>query len=248
VRIFSPVLPLALAVTLAAALAGCGTGGAAPRSSPASSPPAPTPAARAELAARAAAAQDQVAVSFYALRPPGGAEDRTVMVVRAADGGWRVDIAGGALGGTTDISIIGTASGLFQCGPDGCVQVDELTPEVDPRVHHVFTDWLDVLTDRSAAVSVSAAAPPDGVTGECFGVEPSAASLVPPLDAGVYCYEVDGTLTGAELELGTLTLTGSGEAAPPTVDLPGPVVAAEPLPTASPTPSPTPSPSPTRTP
>jgi hypothetical protein len=209
------------------------------------------------VAARAPAAQDLVAVSFYTLRPPEGDEDRTVMVVRAADGGWRVDIAGGALGGTTDVTIAGTASGLFHCGPDGCVQVDELTPDVDPRVQHVFTDWLDVLTDRSAAVSVSAAAPPEGVSGQaraaesgdtqCFGVEPSAASLVPPLDAGVYCYQVDGTLTGAELELGTLTLTGSGDAAPPTVDLPGPVVAGEPLPTASPTPSPAPSPAPTRT-
>jgi hypothetical protein len=234
---------LLLTLALASALAGCGTGGAAPRSSPPAPEPAPTPAARAELAARAAAAQDLVAVSFYALRPPGGDEDRTVMVVRAADRSWRVDIPGGGLGGTADVSIAATGDGLFHCGPAGCVRVDELTPEVDPRVQHVFTDWLDVLTDRSAAVSVSAAEPPDGVTGgDCFAVEPSAASLVAPLDAGVYCYQVDGTLTGAVLELGSLTLTGAGQAAPPSIDLPGPVIAGEPVPTASPTPSPTPTP------
>jgi hypothetical protein len=237
--------PGVVAVTLAAvALAGCGAGKTAPRSSPTSSPPAPTPAARAELAARAAAAQDLAAVSFYTLRTPGSDEDRAVMVVRAADGGWRVDIAGGALSGTTDVSVAATADGLFQCGPPGCVRVDELAPAADPRVQHVFTDWLNVLTDRSAALSVSLAQPLDGAAGKCFGVQPSAASLLAPVDAGVYCFEADGTLTAAEIELGRLTLTGSGDVAPSSVDLPGPVVAGEPLPTASPTPSPAPTPTP----
>lgn len=237
------------ALVMAGVLAGCGSGDGPPGSAPTSTPSAdaPAPAPRTALAARAAAAQDLVAVSFYALVTPDHPEERTVMVVRAADGGWRVDIPGGALGGTADVSIIGTGESLFQCRlpdppePAGCVEVDPLPDTADPRVHHVFTDWLDVLTDRSAAVAVSEAPALDGApAGDCFSVEPSAASLVAPLDAGVYCYQPDGTLTGAELTLGTLTLVGTDAAAPPSVELPGPAAPGEPLPTASPTPSPSP--------
>ncbi|HEY8451804.1 MAG TPA: hypothetical protein VIL54_06240 [Natronosporangium sp.] len=245
-----------LAVTIAVAsgmallaAAGCGGGGQAPDPSPEPPAPPPTPGPRADLAARAAAAQDLVAANAYTLQPPSSDQLRPVLVVRAADGGWRVDISGGALGGTADLSIVRTEQGLFQCGPPGCVRVDELPPAADPRVQHVFTDWLDVLRDRSAPLSVSAAEPlPGADPGDCFAVQPSAASLLAPVDAGVYCYRVDGTLTAAQLGLGNLTLTSAGQAAPGSVELPGPVITGEPIPTASPTPSPTPSEAPSERP
>lgn len=259
------VPPLLLSV----ALAGCGGDGGPPGASPGpSGGPDPTPAARADLAARAAAAQDLVGVALYAFGRPGvepsaspAAGDRTIMVVRAADGSWRVDVPGGALGGTVDVSIVTTADGMFHCTlarppePGGCVPVEPLPAAADPRVQHVFTDWLDVLTDRSAAVAVAHAPVPDGLPGgggadgaggedgRCFAVQPSSASLLAPLDGGVYCYRPDGTLTAARLGLGDLTLVSADPVAPPAVELPGPVVpGGDPLPTASPTPSPTPSP------
>ncbi|MPZ26794.1 MAG: hypothetical protein GEV12_10140 [Micromonosporaceae bacterium] len=272
---------VAVSVALGATLAGCGAGGGPPGQSPTRSGGLdPTPAARTELAARAAAAKDLVGVAIYTHTPPGGAQagtpagagegagdpssspaagggERTVMVVRAADGSWRVDIPGGALGGTVDVSIAATADGLFHCTlatpPErgGCVPVDELTAEVDPRLQHVFTDWLDVLTDRTAALAVAHVPVLDGMGGtggRCFAVQPTSASLLAPLDGGVYCYQPDGTLTGAQLGLGDLTLVSADPAAPPSVALPGPVVAGgEPLPTATPTPSPTRSPAATST-
>lgn len=261
-------VPTAVAATvilaLGPAVAGCGGGGAAPGAPPVTPLPTGLPtgdpprSARAELAAHAAAAQDLAGVSVYTLAAA-GRPDRSILVVRATDGSWRVDVPGGALGGTADVSIVATPDGQFQCAlaaPPArgeCVPVpaDGLTGATDPRVQHVFTDWLEVLTDRSAAVAVAHADPPAGVAGRCFAVQPSSASLLAPLDAGTYCFEPDGTLTGAELELGTLTLTGADRTAPPSVDLPGPVVpGGEPLPTASPTPPPgsTPSPGPTPSP
>jgi hypothetical protein len=230
------ILPLA-----AATLAGCAGGGGPPPPLPPADPP---PAARAELAARAAAAQDLVGTGVYTLIPPGGAA-RTIRVIRAADGGWRVDIPGGALGGTVDVSIANTGGETYQCalglppvGPPplgtGCVRADPLAPEVDPRVQHLFTDWLEVLTDRSAAVAITAGPVLPGVSGECYTVQPSAASLEAPLAAGVYCFETDGTLTGARLDLGELTLTGTDPVAPRSVELPAAVVRGQPLPTASP--------------
>jgi hypothetical protein len=249
-RVPRPLLPLALGLALAGtpAAAGCAAGGEPPPLP--SDSPAPAPPARAELAARAAAAQDLVGVTVYTLVTR-GRPDRTVLVVRAADGSWRVDVPGGALGGTADVSIVSTEAGMFHCAlatppePGSCVRVEALGPEVDPRVQHVFTDWLDVFTDRSAAVAVAPATRPSGVGGSCFAVQPSAASLEAPLDAGIYCFHPDGTLTGASLELGELTLASDGGAPPPTIDLPGPVVDGRPLPTASPTPPPSPTATPT---
>jgi hypothetical protein len=112
----------------------------------------------------------------------------------------------------------------------------------DPRVQHVFTDWLEVLTDRRAALAVSRARQLPGVRGACFSVESNSASLAAPLDVGIYCYATDGTLTGARLGFGTLVLTGTPAAAPPAVTLAGPTVDRTPLPmTSPPPPSPTPS-------
>lgn len=227
--------------------AGCGAGGGAPGSAPSPGEPTPVASARADLAARAAAARDLTGISVYALDRPDGV-DGPVMVVRAADGAWRVDVPGGALGGTVDVAIAATAGSQFQCAlpprEPGCVRVDRLTLDLDPRVQHVFTDWPDVFTDRAAPLAVAAAPPLPEVGGECYSVEPSTASLVPPVDAGVYCYQPDGILTGARLALGTLTLVSTDPAAPALVELPGPVVATDPLPTTAPPPSPSPPPSP----
>lgn len=242
---------------VAVLLAGCGDGDPPPVEPPATSPPPVTGAAvRAELAARAAAASDLVGVRLYRVSSP-DLPDREMVVVRAADGSWRVDLTGGAWSGTLDIAMIGIGGQLYHCTlptppqPTRCVAVSGLTEETDPRVHHLFSDWLDVLRDRSAPVAVSGAPVPEGVGGQCFSVQPSAASLVPPLDPGIYCFDSDGTLTGAQLPLGTITLIGSDPATPDTVTLPGPVVEESPpslvapSPTATPSETPTPSPVPT---
>jgi hypothetical protein len=239
------------ALVITGALAGCGSdpvpaGAAAPSAS--AVPTEPTE-ARDVLAARAAAAKDRRMVAFYTLSTTDRA-DRTVTVTRAVDGGWRVDIPGGALDGTADVAVARTREGLFQCelpsaqrpvGPS-CVRVSgpkgRLAAAADPRVQHVFVDWLDVLTDRGAAIAVTATRPLPGVRGSCFSVETNAASLAAPLDVGIYCYDRDGTLTGARLGFGTLMLAGAPAAAPPAVTLPGPVVGGEPLPMVSPTPTP----------
>jgi hypothetical protein len=165
-----------------------------------------------------------------------------------------VGIPGGALGGLADIAIyhsgsalhhcvLGAASGTVGTRPDlgpltpSCVVVPALSPEDDPRVHHVFTDWIDALVDRATALSVTASALA-GADGACFSVESTAAALAPPVDPGVYCYADDGTLTGVATGFGTLLLTGPVAAAPPSVALPAPVVPGAPLPTSAP-PAPT---------
>ncbi|MGW0431842.1 hypothetical protein ACWDV4_04745 [Micromonospora sp. NPDC003197] len=210
---------------------------------------APANEARAQLAALAAAAADRHLVASYTMtvaeRP-----NRTVVVTHAADRTWRVDIPGGALGGTADISIVQTASGIFQCAlqspqrpePTTCVRVappnGRIASKIDPRVQHLFTDWRSVLIDRQAPLAVSTSRPLPGTRGTCFSVDSTSASLAAPLDVGIYCYDADGTLTGVRVAFGTLVLAGTPSPAPPTVTLPGPVVDGEPLGmTAPPTPS-----------
>lgn len=219
--------------------------------------------ARAQLAALAAAAQDRHLAALYTLTVP-GRPDRTVAVTSASDGSWRVDIPGGALGGTADVSVAQTRGGLFQCAlpsaarptPE-CVRVADadgpLPAKIDPRVQHAFSDWRGVLTDRQAPLLVVASTPLPGARGTCFAVESTFASLQPPLDVGTYCYDGDGTLTAARLAFGTLVLAGTPTAAPPAIALPGPVVDGEPLGMALPSPQPSaaapvvsPSPTPAR--
>ncbi|MEU7960250.1 hypothetical protein [Micromonospora humida] len=223
-------------------LAGCASDG--PDAPPTGSPSAPTPvevdSARDELAALAAAARDRHLTARYTLAGTGG-PTREITVTSANDGSWRVDVPGGALGGTADIALTATRDGLFQCGlpsagrpePASCVRLgdrDDAVPHrLDPRVQHPFTDWLEVLTDRRTALSVSTATTPPGVPGTCYVVESTAASLHPPLDVGVYCYQPDGTPTFVRAALGTLTLAGPPGPAPDTVPLAGPVVPGEPL-------------------
>ncbi|MFY1674671.1 hypothetical protein ACN27G_32825 [Plantactinospora sp. WMMB334] len=232
-------------------LAGCGTDAPAPAAS--TPAPASRPADdRDRLAALAAAAQDRHLTAVYTLAVD-GRPDRSISVVRATDRSWRVDIPAGALGGTVDVSMARTSAGLFQCtlpptgqpetagqpGSAGCVRVADpgqpLAPGIDPRIQHPFTDWPEVLTDRQAPLSVSAATLP-GARGSCFAVESTSASVDPPLDPGIYCYAPDGTLTAARLPDGTLTLAGTPTAAPATVTLSGPLVDREPLAIAGPPP------------
>lgn len=225
------------------ALAG-GCGGAPPApvsaSSPAAEPTAPA-SARGQLAARVAASLDERYVAGYTLTGDGRAPS-TVTVTIAMDGSWLVAITGGALGGTVDVAVAGSASGLYQCAlsgtSPGCVRVAAPSGQVpaaaDPQLQHVFTDWLGVLTDRQAAISVGTAAALPGSRGECFSIEPSSASLATPVDPGIYCYDTDGTLTAAALPMGTLTLAGSPAPAPPTAVLPAPIVSRDPLPIADP--------------
>ncbi|MDG4773502.1 hypothetical protein [Solwaraspora sp. WMMD792] len=215
---------------------GTPTGEQSP-SAPGSAPPAEP---RAQLAAAAAAASDLRMTAFYTLQTP-GRPDRTVAVTLAEDGGWRVDIPGGApgsasgTGGTGDVAMAQNADGLFRCAlPSAanpvtpyCVRLGDpdaaVEPALDPRLHHLFADWRAVLADRRAPLAVSVTEPLDGVDGTCFSVESTTTSLQPPLDVGIYCYRPDGTLTGARVELGTLLLAGQPGAAPPSITLPGPV-------------------------
>ncbi|MGC5334737.1 hypothetical protein [Micromonospora sp. DT62] len=239
--------PLALA--LPALLVACTADEPVTRPTPTSTPvPAGVGAARDELAALAAAAQDRHLVASYTLRAP-ESPDRTILVTSANDGSWRVDVPGGALGGTADVSFAATADGLFQCAlpsaarpePATCVRLgdrDEAVPRrLDPRVQHPFTDWLDVLTDRRAPLAVSPAEPPPGASGACYSVETTSASINAPLDVGIYCYDADGTPTAVRTASGTLILAGTPAPAPATVQLAGPVVDAEPLGTAAPDPT-----------
>jgi hypothetical protein len=228
-------------VLLAVVAAGCDSA-AAPTPTPTSSAASPAPAvdARATLAALAALAEDRRYAAVYTLDTTGRPQ-RQVVATTAMDGNWRVDIPGGALGGAADVSIVQIQAGVFQCSlpsaadptPPACVKVadpDEPVPaKYDPGVQRVLHDWLAVFTDREAALSVSPAAPLDGVQGSCYAVESISAALRAPFDVGIYCYAADGLPTGARVAFGELRLAGAPGTAPPTVELPGPVVGGDPL-------------------
>jgi hypothetical protein len=242
------VCAVALIASGAAGCSGDDTPVATPPTTSASIPPAGTD-ARVELAAKAAAAEDRRFTAYYTLDTQ-GRDQRAVTVTSATDGTWRVDVPGAALGGTADIAIAQIEAGVFQCNlpsemrpiDSTCVRVvdpnDRIPNRFDPDVQHLFTDWLEVLTDRQAPLSVSVARPLDGVKGTCYAIESISASLESPLDAGIYCYADDGLLTGARVSFGTLKLAADPDAPPPSVELPGPVVAGEPLGKAAPPPPP----------
>ncbi|MFI5493379.1 hypothetical protein [Actinoplanes sp. NPDC051859] len=243
------VLPALAAALLTAGLVACGD--AAPAEKPAASSPAPAPAdtdARIDLAARAALAQDYRFAALYTFTSP-DRPDRSIVATVATDGSWRVDIPGGVLGGTADVSITETAAGLFQCAiPSAtnpvvpfCVRVADRGKRVpkkyDPKVQRVFRQWLSVFTDRQAALSVSAAQPLPGSSGSCYSVDTISASLSAPVDVGIYCYADDGLLTAAKVGFGTLTIAGTPAAPPATIILPGPVIGGDPMGLAAPPPT-----------
>lgn len=232
------------------ALAGCSD--PPPVTSHESATPGPPTDARTMLAARAAMAKDLRQVAVYRLRTP-ERPDRTVTMTFAKDGGWRLDVPGTALDGTVDIALARTAAGLYQCAlpstahpASGCVRLSRVAAAYDPKLQHLFTDWLEVFMDRDAALAVSATDALPGVPGTCFAVDSSAVSVKAPIDAGIYCYADDGTLTGARTAVGTLSLTGTPTAGPASVTLPAAVTPGQPVPNASP-PPPSPSPSVTST-
>jgi hypothetical protein len=220
----------------AAALTTSGCGGSSrPPAIAADRTPLPSAApidARTQLAGLAATAKDRHFQAGYAWSQAGHSA-RTVSVVLAVDGSWRVDVPGA--------SVAGTRKGLYQCrlavDQPMCGKVaaagGTLPPSVDPRVQHPFVDWLDPMTDRQAALSVAQAPLLTGARGACFSIEANSAALTPPVDPGIYCYDVDGTLTGVRTSFGTLVLATAVAPGPATITLPGPVVAA-----ASPPPSP----------
>lgn len=228
--------------------AGCGPG-----TSPQSVPTNPTPPTATDndpagqLASRAAAALDRTYIAAYEYIPA-GAPARTLTVLVATDGTWRVDVPRGAMSGTADISIVRNAAGLYQCSlgkTATCVKVGTLATTADPKVQHVFVDWLSVLTDRDQAISVGLSRNLAGSAGTCYSVEPSAAALKAPMDAGILCYRDDGTLTAAAFTWGSVKLMADPVQPPPTAPLPGPIVPGKPLPLiAPPTPTPTASASP----
>jgi hypothetical protein len=210
------------------------------------------PADRDALAGLAAAAKDRRYVATYTLtaakRP-----DRTVTVAIGNDGSWVVAVPGGALDGLADVAVFRSGAGLFQCvlgpaaGSQGrrpdlppvsprCVRVSRLTERFDPRVHHIFTDWIDPLVDRATALSVTATDRLGGAEGRCFSVESTSAALAAPVDPGTYCYRVDGLLTAARVRFGTLRLTGTVADAPASVAMPAPRVDGDPVPMKAPPP------------
>ncbi|MCA2215797.1 hypothetical protein [Jidongwangia harbinensis] len=240
-------------VLLAGCLAACG-GDAAARPTPTTPPPssAAAPAtggdARVDLAGRAAQALDHRFAALYTLDSP-GAEPRSVVATVAVDGSWRVDIPGGALGGTADVSVVENTDGVFQCAlasatnpvTPGCVRVAEpgkrIPRDYDPKVHRIFRQWLTVFTDQQAPLSVAVSAPLPGAQGSCYSIDSISASLKAPVDVGIYCYADSGLLTAARVSFGTFTLVSTA-AAPASVTLPGPVTGGVPMPMTSPEPLP----------
>jgi hypothetical protein len=243
------------AVLLAGGAAACGgqpSAGPSPTTSD-SAPPDPSD-ARVQLAAIAALAQDHRFAALYHFQAD-GQPARNVVATVANDGSWRVDIAGGALGGTTDVAIVSLSTGVFQCSlasatnpvNSTCVRVADAGKRVpkasDPQVERVFRQWLTVFTDRQAALSVSPAQPLPGSQGSCYSVDSISASMNAPVDVGIYCYADNGLLTAAKVDFGTITIASAPVAPPAKVDLPGPVVDSTPLGLDSPSPQP-PSPTP----
>ena len=231
-------------ITGTALLAACSAGPPDPVVSQAATPAPAQTDARSLLAARVAVAKDQRYVAAYTLTVTGRAP-RTILVTVATDRTWRVDIQGGALGGTADVAIANRPEGQYQCPinpSNGCVKVagsnKRMPPGIDPRVQLVFISWLDVLLDRAIPMAVAPAAPLAGTSAPCFAVEPGVTAVAPPIDPGTFCYNDSGILTAAKLPLGQLMLTGEVVAAPPTIALPGPVITGSPLGTSPPPPPP----------
>jgi hypothetical protein len=243
-RLKASIPVLALAAFVISGCSGSSTRPASAADDPASSSIPPLD-ARTQLAGLVATAKDRHFTAGYTFTQT-GRPARTVTVTLAADGSWRVDVPGGALGGQVNLAVAGNRDGLYQCRLSGasptCVKATAgaLPAWADPQVHHPFVDWLDPLTDRRSAISVAAAPLLDGARGSCFSVEANTASLAAPVEPGVYCYDVDGTLTGLKVGFGTLVLATPAAPAPPTAALPGPVTGGPPLPVGAATPTPTP--------
>lgn len=207
--------------------------------------------AQSELAGRAAAAKDKHFTADYALTR-GDQDPVPVSVSIAGDGTWSVAVPGGASGGQADVTIAWNRQGYFQCVQGRRVVCTDIAREdgsipgrYDPRVQHVFTDWLDILRDRDVPVSVAytKALPGAGKESSCYSLERNSVAVAVPIPASVYCLRADGTITAVRSDFGTLRLSGEPAAAAANTKLPGDVVDDTPLSTAPP-----PKPTPTKTP
>ena len=241
------------ALLMLGGLAACGDDATKPAPSPSPAPPPAVDAdnSRADLVGRAALAQDKSYAALYSL-DDGSGTPRDVVATIGADGTWRVDVAKGAFGGTTDESIVSTPAGVYQCTvmtaanpiTPACVKVANpgkpVPKKYDPRVERLFRPALAVFTDRQAAISVTEVEPLAGAKGDCYSIDSISAALDAPVDVGIYCYSTDGVLTAVRVGFGILKLV-SQVPGPKTVALPGSVVDAAPMETASPTPPPVPS-------
>lgn len=230
-------------MSAALVLAGITACGDASEGAPAPSSEAPKPEvtsdARGALAARAALAMDKAYAALYSF-DDGHGEPRNVVATVGKDRTWRVDVSGGALGGTADVSIVSTAAGVFQCTlgsqsnpiTSTCVKVAKpgkrVPSEYDPQVERLFRQWLSVFTDRQAGLAVTEVQPLAGAKGSCFSIDSISASLADPVDIGVYCYAEDGVLTAARVGFGVVKLVSQIDG-PPTVPLPGPEVGNAPM-------------------
>jgi hypothetical protein len=246
-----PLLPTVILLTLG--LAACGSDDPAPTPTPSTSA-APVagadPDARADLAGRAALALDKPYAALYSL-DDGDGQARDVVATSAADGSWRVDVSRGVQGGTTDVSIVSLAAGVYQCTvataanpiTPACTKVaakgKRVPKKYSPKVERLFRPALTVFTDRESALAVTKVKPLEGAKGSCYSVDSISASLDAPVDVGIYCYAEDGVLTAARIGLGVLKMV-SQVAGPPTVPLPGPDTGAAPMTTATPPPPPPP--------
>jgi hypothetical protein len=246
-----PQLSKIAGAALVAAMLLTGCGGSTPVTAPSDASPKVAPKSpQGQLLARVAAAQDKRYGATYTLRKK-GKKDRTITVELANDGSWLIEVPGGARGGTRDVAIAGNSDGVYQCvlgGRASCVQVAKPGGKVpgayDPRVQHPFTDWLDVLIDTRAALSVAADSSLPVPRGDCFSVESNSVAMAPPMEAGVYCFDEEGVLTGARFSVGALVLSGGVEKPRTSIKLPGPVTAGRPMPTSPPPPKPSKSASP----
>ncbi|GIF25218.1 hypothetical protein BJ973_007470 [Actinoplanes tereljensis] len=251
------LLPLSVAALLVGCVAACG---GTPEASPTPSASAPTggntaPDARAELAATAALAADKAYAALYTLDDDGSGRQHNVVATIAADGTWRVDVSDAMLGGTTDVSIVSTAAGVYQCtvsSPSNpvtptCVKVapagKRVAKDNSPQVERLFRLWLPVFRDRQAALSVAEVQPLSGAQGACYSIDSIAASIKAPVDIGIYCYSADGVLTAARVGFGVLKLVsqvvGPATVALPGAEVPGPAMGQDalPPPAVDPTPS-----------
>ena len=157
-----------------AGLAACGDAGAAQphADAPAAADRAGPDAGRADRPGRPGRAGARTTASPRSTpcdaRP---ASSATVVATVATDGSWRVDIPGGALGGTADVSIVQTAGGRLPVraavgrptrstpAASGSPTRTSASPRsTTRRCERVFRQWLNVFTDRQAALSVVPAA------------------------------------------------------------------------------------------
>lgn len=245
------------AIALVVMLMGCSATASAPHEEPEPSVmPRPTGSEpvigsikdRGQLASAAAAAKDKHFTAEYTLTRD-GQSDVTVRVMRATDGTWRIDIPKGLHGGKTDVTMAWNRTGYYQCVDQDevvCVNVADKDGKVpssyDPRVQHVFTDWLDVLLERNAPLAVTKIKRIKGASkdSDCFSLRRNSVRVSAEIPDSVYCIEPNGTITAVDTTFGKLRLDGELLDASPRITLPGKTTNEKPLGT-SPPPKPSPS-------